>query len=299
MSDALAALRDHARSTYLSVLLAPANKRDDLVALASFLLELARVPAIVSEPATGEIRLQWWAEVARGLRDEEGRGHPVGAELLRMIESHNLPREPLAAIAEARSFDLYSDAVPDREALETYAGEVGSVPLQMACRILDPDAARGSATAAGHLGVFAVLTDRLATLARDRREGPIFVPEEALVANWSSPEALRGELDGEAREAAMAAIRSTIALADEHLKNGLEATRLLPRSLAPAFAPALARRPKFEAVGRAGDRTLDVVVECGPLAEQFAVSRAARAFTPGPNLLGRLREGWLGRPGPR
>ena len=58
----LAAVREAARSLepdrYLSALLAPLAAREDLITLAAFLGEAARVPAIVSEPMIGEIRLQ-------------------------------------------------------------------------------------------------------------------------------------------------------------------------------------------------------------------------------------------------
>ena len=312
-------LREADRRAYLACLLAPADRRDDLAALALYGVELARVPLAVNEPGAGEIRLQWWAEVAGGERDGEGRGHPVGAALLDAIAAHDLPREPLAAVAEARSFDLYHDPMPDRAAFEAYAGATASVPIQMAARALDPDAASGSAEAAGHAGVYAALIDRLATLARDRAGGRVFLPTDVLLEAWVQPDELTGEAfargdgadgaDGAAGEAgadggggreggdgkARALLDALLAYADHHHTRFHAAACDLPPSLAPAFAAAEARGVTERAIRRMGPAVLHSPPPPAPLAEQRAVMGAQRMFAGGAggggtSLLGRLRE---------
>ena len=52
------AARSHAPDFYLSALLAPRSVRSDLVTLAAYLGEIARVPLTASEPALGAIRTQ-------------------------------------------------------------------------------------------------------------------------------------------------------------------------------------------------------------------------------------------------
>ena len=74
------AARAFERDRYLAALLSPRGVREDLLALAAFAGELARIPAFVSEPMVGEIRLQWWRDAIRaGLKDGsgEGGGHPI------------------------------------------------------------------------------------------------------------------------------------------------------------------------------------------------------------------------------
>ena len=278
------------RAAYLAILTAPAARRDALAALAAYAVELARVPLTVAEPPAGEIRLQWWAEVASGERDVEGRGHPVGAALLDAVAAHDLPRGPLTAMAEARSFDLYADPIPDREAFEAYAGATASVPIQMACRVLDPDAANASADAAGHAGVWMVAVDRLTTLARDRAGGRCFLPADVLLEAWTSPD----DLTSEGFERGDEVVRAMLAYADTHRTAFHQVARDLPAMLAPAFAAAEARGVAERAIARMEGEVATRPPPDAPLREQRAVMGTARLFRRGPGLLRRLREG-LGR----
>ena len=293
--EPLSLLREADRAAYLAVLTAPASVRADLAALAAYAVELARVPLAVNEPAAGEIRLRWWAEVALGERDGEGRGHPVGAALLSAIERHALPREALAGMADARSFDLYHDPMPDRDAFEAYAGAIASVPVQMACRVLDPDAANRSADAAGHAGVYATAVDRLSTLARDRASGRVFVPADVLLQGWTSPVELTDPGFAERdMEAAARLAKAMLGYVAEHRVAFVDACTSLPASLAPAFASAHARTVTERAVATMGTAMLDAPPPAQPLREQRAVMRTHRLFDGGDGggLLGRLRRGF-------
>ncbi len=55
-------LRALDRDRFVTALFAPPAARDELIALYSFNLELARIAEQVSEPMIGEIRLAWWRE---------------------------------------------------------------------------------------------------------------------------------------------------------------------------------------------------------------------------------------------
>ena len=291
--DLLAMVRGADRKAYLGLLLAPAQARDDLTALAAFGVELARIPLTVTEPSAGEIRFQWWADVIRGGRDAESAGHPVASAVLAAIDRHALPREPLARMAEARSFDLYHDPMGDRDAFETYAGETASVAIQSAARILDPDAAAASADAAGHAGVFATIVDRLSTVARDRASGRSFLPRDVLLEAWMSPDDVTSEtLDA---DAAGRAVQAVATYANRHRAAFTGAASELPPSLAPAFAAAHGRVTDLEAMDRMGAEIFRRSAPAAPLREQHAVMRTAALFAAGPGLLSGLRERF-GRP---
>ena len=51
-------LRRHDPDRYVAALYAPADRRDDLIALHAFNAEIARIRDQVREPMLGEIRLQ-------------------------------------------------------------------------------------------------------------------------------------------------------------------------------------------------------------------------------------------------
>src|SRR5450830_1516746 len=104
-----ALVREADRDRYLATLFAPAEHRDALYALYAFNVEIARVRELAREPLPGEIRLQWWREVLSGERDGESAAHPVAAALHETLARHNLARERLIDLIEARSFDLYDD----------------------------------------------------------------------------------------------------------------------------------------------------------------------------------------------
>ena len=66
---------------YFAATLAPAVLRYDLIVLAAFAAEIARVPGQVREPLAGEIRLQWWRDALIGGSSEAAAGHPVATAM--------------------------------------------------------------------------------------------------------------------------------------------------------------------------------------------------------------------------
>ena len=274
MNDDLhAELRENDRRAYLAALLAPAEARQDNATLATYALELARVPLVVSEPPAGEIRLQWWEEVVRGERDEQASGHPLAAALRDAASRAGWATMALADMADARRFDLYNEPMPDRAAFEGYAGRIASIPIQLAVQRIDPAAANKTAEAAGHAGVYATLIDRLTTLARDRAANRQFLPSDMLWLAGIAPGTL-GSVDAGSDEA-RALVNAALDTADEHLDRTLAARAKLPRSTRPAFAAALARRAHHAEIRRMGADVFDRMPALSPLREQWAVWRAS------------------------
>lgn len=130
---------------YLASLFAPDGPRAKLQALDAFTTEITRIPALVSEPQLGQIRLQWWSDtLAAG-----AGGNPVAEALL----ATGLQIAPLLRLIAAHEFDLYDDVMPDLASLELYLGETSSVLIQLAAMALDPQVAPRAAEAAGFAGV--------------------------------------------------------------------------------------------------------------------------------------------------
>src|SRR5205823_6298572 len=127
------------RDRYLADLFAPAEARPHLFALHAFNSEVARIRGGVSEPALGEIRLQWWHDALHG----DAAGHPVASALHVAITKFSVPHGTFDDLLEAGRFDLYDDPMPSVNDLEGYAGETSSALMQLAAIILaggeDPD----------------------------------------------------------------------------------------------------------------------------------------------------------------
>ncbi|MEM8876937.1 MAG: squalene/phytoene synthase family protein [Pseudomonadota bacterium] len=170
--ECAALVRAHDRDRYLASLFAPAEVRPNLQALYAFDIETARIPAIVSEPMIGEIRLQWWRDALGGVAHGDLSAAPVLAALQDTLYRFGLGPDQLIALTEARIFDLYDDRMPDIDTLEGYAGETAGTILQMAATMLAGSAVAGAADVSGHGGVASVICRGLSALvASGLRDG--------------------------------------------------------------------------------------------------------------------------------
>jgi len=93
--------RRHAPDFFVAALLAPAAARDDLIAVAALIGEIARIPAQVSEPMLAEIRLQWWRDALLAAATGVRTGHPVADAVAHTITRRRLDVGRLLAIVDA------------------------------------------------------------------------------------------------------------------------------------------------------------------------------------------------------
>jgi phytoene/squalene synthetase len=130
---------------YLCHLFAPADKRDALLVLYHLYADIARIPASVSEPMVGAIRLQWWRDLFSGLAAQETRGTLIGEALLAV----QLDTSALMPLIDGREAAL-ADEGRGVEQLENEARETGSALLRVACSIMgqeiDADLCQQAAT---------------------------------------------------------------------------------------------------------------------------------------------------------
>jgi phytoene synthase len=122
---------------WLTLLLAPAQARDDLVALYGFNLEVAKIREITREPLIGAMRQQWWRDVIEAVFTGGKIPHHGVAQLLAStIRRHDLPRAPFDTLLDARELDLEAEGPADLAALEAYAAATGGGLVELAVRIL-------------------------------------------------------------------------------------------------------------------------------------------------------------------
>ncbi len=248
--DRASIVRTHAWDRYIATLFAPADKREALFALYALDIEISRICDLVHDPLPGEIRLQWWRDVANGQRDGEASGHPVASALLKTIKDYDLPHTAFDAYCEARIFEFYQDVMPDQTALEASLGATHSSIIQLAAMILDGDAAKLATDAAGHAGValgLAQIIARFSTLHR-RRQG--FVPESLLQALGTSSEAF---FNGDDTAKGNRVFEALIALSQDHLAKYVALKSTIPASLKPAFLPLAPVSRLLKAASRNSD----------------------------------------------
>lgn len=191
------AARAFERDRYLSALLAPAAARDDLIALAAFAGELARIPATVSEPMIGEIRLQWWRDTleAAGTDGAPAAGHPIADALARATRRYGIAAADLQALIDAQSArldDLPFDDLPALQAhLSAWDGGLFTLAFRMLAGSADDAPARELLAAAGTAyGLSRCLIEAPAELA----QGRIVLPHALLARHGLTVENARSPL---------------------------------------------------------------------------------------------------------
>jgi phytoene synthase len=180
-------VRTHDFTRYASTLFLSAPERRALLALYAFNVEICRVPAQVTQPLPGEVRLQWWRDVLAG-RDHGGvEGNPVAAELLLAIQNHHWPIERLSRLIEEHQFDLYNDPMPTMAALEGYINDVSSSLFSLASMVMGPSSGEVEHLAR-HAGLAQGIGQVVSSLPLDASRRRLFVPQQVLAKYGCDPE---------------------------------------------------------------------------------------------------------------
>jgi phytoene synthase len=268
-----ALVREADKDRFLATLFAPAERRDALYALYAFNVEIARVSETVHEPLAGEIRLQWWRDVVGGQRAEEARGHPVAAALGDVIRQYGLPRPPFEALIEARRFDVGEEPMRSLDAFEDYARDTSSTLIELAGRILAPDAeptAFGFATPAG---ISIAIAGLLRAFALHAARGQLFIPGEVLARHDVDPHDVLAGRPSDGLGAALAALRQRAAF---HYAAARALVDGAPAAVTPAWLPAALVPAYLAALDRNRDQPF-VAVEVPQWRRQWILWRAARS----------------------
>ncbi|MEM9030105.1 MAG: squalene/phytoene synthase family protein [Pseudomonadota bacterium] len=134
------AARAYEIDRYLSALLAPRHIRDDLIALAAFAGDVARIPVMVSEPMIGEIRLQWWRDAITTGRAGIESGNPIADRFSAAVRRHDLPPQLVERVIDLQSVALHGDPIADDMALKSHVAGIDGTLFQLAARMVDGEA---------------------------------------------------------------------------------------------------------------------------------------------------------------
>jgi phytoene synthase len=111
--------------------------RADVVTLYAYDHELGRAPKVASNALMGEIRLTWWREALDEIfSDKPVRHHPTAQALAAVVARHNLAREPLETMIDARYRELDTAPMSEGEVLD-WARDTGGLAAQLAAQVLD------------------------------------------------------------------------------------------------------------------------------------------------------------------
>jgi phytoene synthase len=211
-------LRRHDNDRYLTALFAPAERREGLMALYVFNLEVAKTAELVSEPMLGRIRLQWWRDSLEALYAGAPRQHYVITPLARVVETAGLPRALFERIIDAREFDLERRAPRSMVELETYVEGTSSTLIELALVALGEKSGQ-AARMARPVGLAYGLVGLVRAVPSHAAQKRLYIPEDVIV-----------EVGLERRRLFELASSSALCEAAEHL--GAKAAQHLQEALA-------------------------------------------------------------------
>lgn len=257
-----ASARLNAPDRYYASLFAPAAVRADLIALAAFTGEIDRIARHISEPAIGEIRIQWWREALAGSGSGTSSGNPVLDAFADVAKRHSLDPAMIDDFLDAHAHVLHADAPVDDAALDFELQIIDGTPFTFAAQILgielDDEARELIHQAARAAGMARIGLELPFTL----RAGRSPLPEKQSPLDADNPEDWRPRIAWLAAEAiaAMAAVRRHLAGKQRDFT-----TALLPLALVEPHFRAL-QEPRH-------DPTRDIV-EIAPLGSLWRIARA-------------------------
>ncbi len=177
LSHCAARAKQHDHDRYLTALLAPADRREDLFALIAFNYEVARIAEAAHEAAMGHMRLQWWREVLAGIDTPDPRTHPVAEALAGAIVRHGLDRQCIGRLLHGRAQDLAGDSPVDLAALEDYADATSATLAILSLEVLG--ARTPDTEAAGRdIGIAWALTGLLRAVPFHARQRRLYLPRD-------------------------------------------------------------------------------------------------------------------------
>jgi phytoene synthase len=264
-------VREADKDRYLSTLFVPAAKRPHVFALYAFNAKIAAVRERATEPMAGEVRLQWWRDALGGDARGGAEGNPVASALLSTLDRCALTPGRLLALIEARSFDLYNDAMSSRDAFDGYLRATTATLFEIAGTILGAvNPAVGSA--ADPAGKAYGIAGLLRAFPQHASRGQIFLPEDVLEEHGVPPEAILMGRSTPALAAALASFRreARVALAAAWIE-----IAKLPSGVRPAFLPLALIEDYLKRMERADYDPFTTPVDVPQWRRQWRLWRAA------------------------
>ena len=255
-----AAVRDAARSLeldrYLAALLSPRSARPGLMAVAAFLGEVGRIPAAVSEPAMGDIRLQWWWEALTATPPGAATGSPVADAMQQTMQQHALPGSSVLSLIEAYACELVPGSLVAPGAVDAHADATQGAAFRLAAHVLGV----GAEAAAGHY---------LAAAAQSYGRVQLLRSLPALVAKGRNPFGEKAAADW------AAAVRPVLAEARTWLDEARLRAATAPATIRPAVLPLALVEPYLTALERLGPDVASTRAEISPLTRVWRLYRAS------------------------
>ena len=240
---------------YLAALLASRAARDDLVTLAAFLAEMAKIAEQVSDPMLGEIRIQWWRDALLSSQEGTLSGNPIADAFADVMRRRVLSPSALSDFLDAHTHALYPSSPPSVEALFLELDFTGTAAFHFAGQILGATADPGFTGMAHNAGIAYGLARRALRMPFSLARGREILPAQwqlnsaAVTDASAAPDSVSLGIKRLVHEA-----RARLELIKENWPRSTPALKLalLPVALVEPYLKAL-ERPGYDAAHEIGD----------------------------------------------
>ncbi len=239
---------------FLLSLLAPADRRPSLWALYAFNYEVAKTREVVSETATGLIRLTWWREAIDEIyKGAPVRQHAVVQATAQAIREYDLPQSHFDTLVFAREFDVEDRNPATLEGLFHYADYTTTPLTDLSLRIMGEVIDEAETRAASIRYAVTGLIRSVPYMLKNRR---CYLPEDIMNAQGFSaqklfdfnqkdklPDVVKEIVEGlpPLEKSPVKYVRAMNALSDMYLSQ-------IRRAGFDVFHPALQAPPAFKAL---------------------------------------------------
>lgn len=260
------------RDRYWSALFAPAPARVGLLALYAFNAELDHIPAVVSEPMVGQIRLQWWRDAIDLASPDTKTGNPIADALSASIAEHGLSKERLIGMIDARIPEILGEPPADIQALRASLRESSGAVFELAAAMLG---GKGEliGKAAEQAGLAYGLTRILLTLPLQASRGRTLLPPSYFESRGVEVTALYRGKSNASFKAALADLRGA---ANRGLQQFRAVAPELDKAAWPAFLTLTLVKPYLQAMTAPDFDPLRTVASVNPVRRFWRIWRAAR-----------------------
>ncbi|MGH1349752.1 MAG: phytoene/squalene synthase family protein [Methyloligellaceae bacterium] len=265
-------LKLHSPDFYNSIFFAPADKRKALTALYAFAMELDKIPDSVSEPALGEIRLQWWRDTLEKCIKGDLSGNPLADTLGEVIVAHNLPIVRIQEMIDARSFELSDDIFPDDIDLKIYLKKTYISMIRLASLILEKEQQPDEQQACEDVGLAYGYAMTLFRMPLDLSRGRIYLPQSMIDQHSVELETL---FQGKHTSELAKAIEELGSLAIRHYGKFKKVERGISSKFSPAFLPVTLVQTYVSLLADNQHDILRELVRINPLSRLWKYWRAA------------------------
>ncbi len=257
---------------YWSALFAPSGRRRSLLALYAYNAEIAHIAATMNEPMVGQIRLQWWKDAIELAVPGTNTGNPIADCLAGAIFEHDLPKDRLIGMAEARIPQIVGDVPADIPALRASLQATHGTVFELAAAILgsEGDLAR---KAGEHAGLAYGLMQTLRTLPLQASRRKLMLPLVYLESRGVNIASIYRAQTNATFGAALAELRGAIGRALHQFRT---LSPELDPLVWPAFLPLAIIKPYLRAMAAPAFDPLHTIPTVSPVRRFWRIWRAAR-----------------------